>query len=293
LFLANTENTTPVFTPRVAGASLRSFEAPTWEGSPLYRVYYTLREYVYPRDEGVVDRSNLYKLLFNVDTIYSDLYSMESVTEQSITPPFAQERSILCDQAINNTAVRMAGAKKETTAQVNAVVTWIWGDPATQEEYGIATIAYDQITGNITVELTYSVDYDPVTPATDYNLRCWVSGNTAANAFQYKYLIGSQAIVGQGISRGAGNYMLFKYSVGVDTNYIVVPGDANEDYFIAQNTSGSNIYADPALLPASVEAYRDWVRDATFFTTGELVSSLNQLNIGNTWEGTIYLDYQP
>ena len=296
LFYSNTANTTPVFEVAGAqGASLRA-QVASWEsGSSLYSVYYTLREFVASRDEGVVDRSNLYKLLVDVDTVYSGLsYTLESITEQSITPPFGQLSSVTCDQAFNDTAGKQAGARKDTTEEVDAIITWIWTEEAQplKAEYGIATLAYDKLTNDITVEMTYSVDYDTSDTTTDYNLRCFVEGNTNDNSFQFKYIIGTTAIVAKGVSQGTGNYMLFKYAgSGEATNYIVVPSDAGESYFSDQNDNPTNIYSSAESLPASVEVYKTWVVNTDFFTTSDLVLDISALNNGNDKAGTIYLDY--
>jgi len=293
LFYNNTSSTTPVFEPSSSLASSVIALTSSWEsGNPLYSVYFTLREFLASRDEGVVDRSNLYKLLIDVDTVYSALTSaVGTITEQTIISPFSQLPSIECNRLVNDSTNQRAGALKETTEEVDAIVTWIWTTGSTQEEYGIATLNYNKLTGDVTVEMTFSVDYNLATTATDYNLRCWVTGNTTTNTFKFKYIIGDMKIVAEGVSRGAGNYMLFKYSSGEAVNYMVVPGDADEDFFIAQNTSPTNIYTDPTSLPASVEAYKDWVLGTTFFTSSNLLTDTSNLNSGNPQAGTIYLDY--
>ena len=298
LFYTSTSGTTPVFEPSSALSwGVQASDTTTLEsitGTPLYSVYFTLREFLASRDEGIVDRSNLYKLLIDVDTVYSGFSSSpETITEQSITSPFAQLPSVVCDSAFNNEIAQTAGARKETSAEVNAIITWIWTDEGNDDkaEYGIATLSYDKLTKDITVEMTYSVDYDTSTSTSEYNLRCFVTGNPEENAFRFKYIIGDQKIVAQGVSSGEGNYMLFKYSSGEATNYIVVPAEAGEDFFIGQNSSPTQIFSNPDNLPSSVEAYKDWVVDTAFFASDNLLTDISILNSGNSKEGTIYLDY--
>ena len=156
---------------------------------------------------------------------------------------------------------------------------------------GNGDIYMNELTEDITVEMTFSVDYNIATTETDYNLRCLVSGNPSDHAFQFKYIIGTQKIVAKGVSAGAGNYMLFKYSSGEATNYVVVPADSDESYFVTQNSSASAIYTNADDLPATVADYKDWVVAEAFFTSSNLVTDTSTLNNGNAKAGTIYLNY--
>ena len=135
------------------------------------------------------------------------------------------------------------------------------------------------------------MDYDLDSTATDYNLRGQVTGNVSEHSFQFKYIISDMQLVAKGVSQGSG-YMLFKYTGWGDAvKYIVVPAGSDEDFFIAQNTTPTNIYTDPADLPSSVAAYKDWVVNASFLTSSEAVTNTNQFNVGNDKAGTIYMDY--
>ena len=297
LFYSNTASATPVFEPVAASASgISAKSANPWEsGYILYSVYFTLRGYDAPRDEGFVDRSNLYKLLTDVDTVYSGQSgNVQTITEQAITPPFGQLSSVVCNQAYNDESNQRAIALKSNSEEAKSIQTWIWSDAANKAEYGIASINKNMLTNDITVEMTYSVDYDTSTPTTEYNLRCFVEGNTSLNTFQFKYIIGTAQIVAKGVSSGEGNYMLFKYSrdiSGETTKYIVVPSGTDESFFMELNEYPINIYTDPASLPASVAAYKDWVVDTEFFTASDLMTDITTLNTGNSKEGTIYLNY--
>lgn len=286
-FYSNAANTTPVFSPLTQ-------EAQWGSGNPLYSVYYSLRQYLKERDEGVVDRSNIYKLIADVDTVLSGISSSAtSITEQEIHSPFASLPSVTCDKAINDETNKRAAAIKETSSNIEAILTWIWTDtPATKNEYGIATVNFDKVSKNLTIDMTYSVDYDLSTTATDYNMRCHVEGNTTEHNFKFKYIIGDTKIVAQGISQWPGNYMLFKYISGSDpVKYIVTPSDADEGTFIAENSVSQNIYTDPNNLPSTVSAYKDWVVSTDFFTSSDLMTNTNLLNAGNDKAGTIYIKY--
>src|SRR3990167_1222539 len=92
ILTTNTSKTIPVFKPASSASSSGVTTKTAWEsGNILYTVYYTLREYLASRDNGVVDMSNLYKLLTDVDQVLTGLTSstMESFTEKTITPPFS------------------------------------------------------------------------------------------------------------------------------------------------------------------------------------------------------------
>ncbi|MFA5104508.1 MAG: hypothetical protein WC527_04965 [Candidatus Margulisiibacteriota bacterium] len=300
-FYTETSNTTPVFQPSSASTSsirpsaVTSLSTEEWgSGNPLYCVYYSLREFISSRDEGVVDRSNLYKLLIDVDSVFSGLSSTaSSITSQEVTPPFDKLQKIVCDKAYNDTGGKRSIAMKETASEVNAIITWIWSDVSNKEEYGIATINYNKDTSDITVDMTFSVDYDVSgSTACDYNLRCYVTGNSAANSFQFKYIVGNNTVVAKGISKGAGNYMLFKYEgPGVDQRYIVVEGTADESFFIAQNSTPTAIFTNEAELPATVSAYKDWVVSTEAFSASDMVTDISVLNTGNAKQGTIYINH--
>lgn len=294
-------NITPTFKPSSTTAqaaqtfNVHAQSTSEWgAGNPLYTVYFSLREFVSTRDEGKIDRSNLYKLLTDVDSVFT--YASPdavAITEQVITPPFSKLSQITCNRATNEASNKRGIALKETSSALEAVMGWIWSDSPLKNEYGIATATRDATANNLTVDLAYSVDYDVTTSETDYNLRGMVSGSPSLNEFEFRYIIGDSKIVAKGISRGAGKYMLFKYAgFGSGTSYIVVPGTADEDWFKAQNTSPTNIYTDPALLPASVEAYKTWVENTNFLTTADLLTDTASLNSGNSRQGTIYINYQ-
>ena len=290
--LGNASTTTPVFEPSVTGSSIKGQS--TWGSGPLYSVYFSLREFLASRDEGIVDRSNLYKLLADVDTVLSGAQgiAVTSFAEKEITPPFNKLQKMVCDQAGNDTANKVAVARKETTNETNAILTWIWSDSASKEEYGIASVYFNKSTKDLSIDMVYSVDYDLGDTTTDYNLRCNVTGNAASNEFQFKYIIGDNKIVSKGISRGEGNYMLFKYQGGSDpVRYLVVPSSADENFFVEQSSNATELYSDQLNLPASVEAYKDWVINTDFFSASDLMSDKSLLNSGNSKQGTIYIDY--
>jgi hypothetical protein len=299
-----TTSTTPVFNPSASGRILRALDVNAtstteWgSGNPLYAVYFSCREFLSSRDEGSVDRSNIYKMMIDVDSVFTSISNeAQTITSQVITPPYASLPTKTCEAVKNDETNKKAIALKVAANIIDSIMTWIWTDSPSKQEYGIAVVGYDTSTKDLNIDMTYSVDYDLSSTATDYNLRCQLSGNPEAHSFQFKYVIGSATaasaqLVGKGISRGAGNYMLFKYTGwSVGTRYIVVPGTADESYFVAQNTTPTAIYTNPDDLPAMVSEYKTWVVDATFLATSEMMTDTANLNISNPKAGTIYINY--
>lgn len=292
------EASAPVFKPSTASAQaaqvfdIHAQATSDWgSGNPLYAVYFSLREYINSRDNGIVDRSNIYKLLTDTDAVFSAASpDAVAITEQLITPPFTVMSAVTCDKAHNDTTNKQGIALKETSSTVNGIMTWIWSDSPTKNEYGVVNASRDAT--SVWVDMSYSVSYDLSTTETTYNLRGKVSGNPSSHEFEYRYIIGGYKIVGKGVSRGAGNNMLIKYAgPGSVTKYIVVPGTADEDWFEAQNTTPTAIYTDTSSLPATVADYTTWVVDTAFLTSADLLTDSNNLNSGNSRQGTIYIYY--
>lgn len=295
LFVANTSGVTPVFKPAPAAVALAKASMPVqWPQYPLYSVFYTLREFVSSRDEGRIDRANLYKLLIDVDNVFTgSAPDAQPITPQLVTAPCAGMDAIMCDRAHNDVAGQRAIALNDNDSAVSAIISWIWGNTSTQREYGVATIRFNRRTQDVVVDMVFSVDYNPANTATDYNLRCQVSGNAAANAFEFKYIVGDTRIVAKGVSRGAGNNMLFKYTMGsAPVQYMVVPGTADELFFIGQSDSATAVTSDTAAIPTSVAAYKDWVVSSSLLTSADLLTDISTLNTGNPKQGTIYLNVQ-
>lgn len=297
----HTSSAAPVFPPAAegkTGPSPRTASLQWGSGNILYSVYFTMREFLPERDEGVVDRSNLYKMLYDVDTVFSGASpAAQSIPEQAIVAPFSQLGSVVCDRALNDEANNVSVGLKETEESIHAVMAWIWSDgPSNPDkaEYGVAVASYDKATKDLTVDMTYSVDYDTSDPLAEYCLRCWVLGNTQEHTFEFKYIIGDTRIVAKGVSQGEGQFMLFKYASSVEpVRYIVVPADADETFFIAQNADPTQIFSDPLALPASVSDYREWVENTAFFEAENLLTDVSTLNAGNDRAGTIYLNFLP
>lgn len=322
LFYETMRETTPVYDPLEAealqtGAMVVPLEAminaEDWgSGEVLYSVYFTLRDFQSPRDEGVVDRSNLYKLLFDAELVLVDRYSLTETlaTAKAIASPFAgiDTSATLFTNAANNILLSDDEAANEsfdadenpsvayrlTGDIVEALVTWKCVDPGNPDkhEIGIAYYTYDKSTEDITIDMVYSVDYDISSPESTYNLRCKASGNIAEHSFQFNYLIGTTSIIAKGVSQGDGNYTIFKYKSGLNTRYLKVPAGEGESFFKDIYDGGSvEAVEDPSGI-ADPDGYLTWVQSEPFMDSDDLLTSTVQLNVGVTdLEGTINLDY--
>ncbi len=312
LFYATMRETTPVYEPisvEDEALKLAGFVVPVqpligaedWSsGELLYSVYFTLRDFQSPRDEGVVDRSNLYKLLYDAESVFSGAYSSADrlPSAQAIASPFAgiDTSATLFESAANIEDDSLSVAYTNTEETLEALVTWKWTEDSDPDkaERGIAYYIYNKHTNDITIDMVFAVDYDISTPATEYNLRCKATGNTVDHSFQFNYLINSTAIIAKGVSQGQDNYVVFKYSSdgGVHTYYVRVPAEQGEAYFkdIYENHP-EEVVTDPADIEDD-DDYLDWVQGEAFMAEADLLTNTEQLNVGVAGlAGTINLDF--
>jgi hypothetical protein len=294
-------NTTPVFTP----TSLVS-AASTWgSGNTMYGLFYALREYVHSRDTGLIDRANIYRLFYDVETLFDAMSGavVPLPVPKVIKPPFDFSNNITYSSAVNNETNKMAAAMTQEGNVTKGIVTWIWTDGAdSHKEYGVMETVIDQVSKDVTIDFVFSVDYTPNDTLCDYNNRTRITGNSGTHSFQFIQTLGGSLessplsqLVGKGISRGAGNHFLFKVKNGngdgfAATRYVVISAEATEATLRAFNVS-AEAYSDPALLPASVADYKNDVVSASFYAFSDLLVNLSTLNQGNAKAGTIYLDY--
>ena len=312
LFYETMRETTPVYEPisvEEEALKLAGFVVPVdpliqtedWNSSELlYTVYFTLRDFQSPRDEGVVDRSNFYKLLYDAETVLSGSYSYAEQLSSAleIASPFAgiDTSATLFEYAANVEDDSLSVAYTNTDETLEALMTWKWTEDSDPDkaERGIAYYIYNKETDDITIDMVYAVDYDISSPETEYNLRCMATGNSVDHSFQFSYLINSTAVIAKGVSQGDDNYVIFKYSSdgGVNTYYLRVPAEQGEAYFkdICENHP-EEIVTDPSGLE-DAEDYLDWVQSEPFIEQDDLLSSTEQLNVGvDGLAGTNNLDF--
>lgn len=299
-FYSEASNITPVFIPssRITALSWGS-------GNSMYAVFYALREYLHPQEDGTIDRANIYRLLYDVENLFSNMTTevVALATPGIIDPPFDFGNNVSYEAAINNTSGKRAAAMVTSGNVTKGIVTWIWADlnDPNHNEYGVLEAVFNNTTKDLTVDFIFSVDYNASDTATVYNNRTHISGNSATHAFEFIQTIGGSTassnlmqIVGKGVSQGVGENFLLKvksnYNDGFNTPlYVVVSSEANEDTLRTFTTAEA--YTSPPTLPAVVASYKNYVENTAFFEFADLLVNLQNLNAGNAKAGTIYLNY--
>ncbi|MBU0672078.1 MAG: hypothetical protein KJ732_03510 [Candidatus Margulisbacteria bacterium] len=299
-FYTEASNTTPVFIP-----SARVTAASTWEsGNTMYGVFYALREYLHPQDEGVIDRANLYRLLYDVETLLNAMSSevVALATPEVIVPPFNFGNNATYETAVNDATNERAAAVITSGTTTRGIVTWIWRDTAdpNHNEYGVLEASMNNATKDLSVDFIFCVDYNASDTLCDYNNRTKISGNSGTHAFEFVQTIaGATAVnsqlVGKGVSQGAGENFLLKIMNSNNdgfssARYLVVSAEATETTLMNFDVS-SEAFTDPASLSASVASYKDYVVNTPFFAFSDILSNTAALNAGNPQAGTIYLNY--
>lgn len=290
LFYATMSETTPVYTllpsSAVRAAAVQPQVADWGNGAgPLYKIFFTLREFQSPRDEGVVDRSNFYKLLYDAETVLTSAYesAVDLPEPVRIPSPFAgiDTGDTLFTKAANIESDALSIAYSDTEDRLEALMTWKWTeeDNPNKAERGIAYYVLDKATQDVSIDMVYAVDYDIASPESTYNLRCKATGNAVDHSFEFNYLIGTTAVIAKGVSQGGNNYVIFKYSDGGSPYYLKVPADAGEEYFKEFYEEGIPI-DDPSAIEDE-EGYLDWIGPQTFMTESDLLTSTEDLNIGD------------
>jgi hypothetical protein len=288
------KKTTPVFGQTTAARGLGSGQAvardfSSGDGGILYAVYYTLRDFNHDTDEGVVDRSNLYKLIYDVESVFEGgTWAAVGIGPKKVSAPFPKISSAALYE-FGGTTSNSTVVYKKTGKTIDALLSWKWTETSSpkKDEIGIARFMSDPASGDIAIDFAFSVDYDKSSPAREYNNRCMVTGNLGSHQFQFKYRLGSNNIVAKGVSQGSGN-MLFKYAVdGQPDAYLVVPAGAGMDFFSAEYASPSKAVTDPSLLSAGDQAavadYVDWAKAEPYFTQDDMFDDTADLS-GGSWK---------
>lgn len=200
--------------------------APGWEaGTPTYEVFSVLREYAYPRDEGVIDVSNIGKLLFEVDYQFENAVQMvaQLANPTAIASPFDFGTD---PRVFTHASDHYASAQEGDL--ISALLTWIWDrDAPEQLAYGAMEGDFNEATGDLNIEMAYLVDY---TSDDDYSLRTRLTGNIGTHQFVLK-------LAKHG--GGADGYAISLVGAGVSE------GDGDDDYFILKIIDSGSLAAFP------------------------------------------------
>ena len=258
----------PAASANVAGPTYAApLYAATWSsGNLLYEVYGLIREYEYPRDEGVIDGSNMWKSLHTADSkLDNSLSGCTAITEKKLTSPFDFGADFLGEAydckyenestSGSNSYVNSIGSKVSGEV-ITALAGWTVAETGPKMTRNVMDIKTDKSTNDLTVNSAYLVSYPD---DSWYSVRIYTSGNTLTNLFSLKLMKtgnggSSISIAGHGYSAGATNYYLFKvtttgYGANATGAYYCIKSTATETDLKAMEDAGS------ATVPANCADY--------------------------------------
>lgn len=227
--------------------------------------YQLLRNYTYPDDEGVVDMSNIYKVLWEtgryLDEAPTRCAAVTEATDSALSPfPFSDflGHSYALGMALEEGGYGTSIAYGVAGDERRMLATYKWApDAAQQVAIGVIQAGHNAVTGDVAVRFAQAVRYPPGSTmggvdGSGFAIRARIDGNSITHAFELKMAVNGTSIVGKGISRGAGNYFLFRCGEA----YYCIPAEATEADLAAL------VPTDLANVPAEGAAYKDAVSAA-------------------------------
>jgi hypothetical protein len=169
-------------------------------------------------------------------------------------------------------------------------------DGSGSDEKGVLEGMVDSVAGAVDLDLAAYVDY---ATDSDYSMRIELSGDTTSHTFDirlFKYTPdGYQiSIIGSGVSKGEGQYFLFKVkdngdlSSYTDGRYFCYEASlVGHEYLKTKAEAG---YIGESTVDPDCEIYKDSVDGREFFETSDVPVADNDFNPGIAdYEGTIYI----
>jgi len=294
LFLA-VKATTPTFTATVSALGAPKMKStlassPTFTDQAMNLAFQLLRDYSYPADEGKVDMTNIYKVLFeaggyldNAKTICSPI----ATTTEAISP-YAFSDVMIQDYDCGGTRAESGGygssvAYREDsgTGDKFMLASYKWApDPTSQIAIGAIQTQFNDTTKDVELTFAQTVLYPMSlsTPTNGFATRTYIKGNSDTHAFELKIAMANPwgaptSIVGKGISQGVGNYFLMRDG----SNYYCLPAGVTETDLrsIAPTIS--------ALVSANCASY---VTDVDTLTPYDATQIPNYLDLASFNSGT-------
>lgn len=255
----------PAFEPSVTGAKA------ALPDQALQVAFQLLRDYTYPDDEGVVDMSNLYKVLWEASSRLDEApmrcAAVTAAIDADLTP-FAFDDLLGHSYALGMSEEE--GGYGTSIAYANngderrMLTSYKWApDAAQQVAIGVIQAQHDTLSGDLSIRFAQAVRYPPGSTmggaeGSGFAIRARIDGNSNTHAFDLKMAINGTSIVGKGVSRGAGNWFLFRCG----SAYYCIPAEATEAELMAV------VATDLANVPAEGAAYKDAVAAAEPFDVG-------------------------
>lgn len=252
--------------------------------------YQLLRDYTYPDDEGVVDMSNIYKVLWKAGQHLEEAPSMCTpigpVADNAISP-YAFNDFLGQTYNCGGTRAEEGGygssvAYRQYGDNRQMLLSYKWApDAAEQITIGVIQVLHNGTDGNVNIRFAQAVRYPPGSymggiEGNGFAIRAQINGNSATHTFDLKMAVGGTSLVGKGVSRGAGNHFLFRCGDA----YYCIPAEATEADLAAITPT------DLANVPAEGAAYKDDVSAAVPFDVNTDLPSIDlsdfDLGVGGT-----------
>jgi hypothetical protein len=239
-------------------------------------MFQLLREYQFPRDEGKVDLTNLYKELHTFDDEGSSASGhCAAMREQTVAAPYdvgpGPTYTCLGDD-VTGPGYRNGFALKVAGTTTSALLAFRWAPDATQQRsLGQIQGSFDTASQDVSFILVNLVEYPAGSTmggatGNGFTVRTDLTGNAGTHRFTLRALVAGTdganwtSLLGSGVSRGSGEHFLFKTSVasmmpGQAPKYFCLPSSIDEAGLQALDGQGaSSVPSDCAHLSAAVEA---------------------------------------
>lgn len=287
LFLA-VKNTTPAFSPSSSAIPKTAAKTVASDSTPADPVmnlaFQLLRDYSYPADEGKVDMTNIYKVLYTAGFDMADAKSLcsdISPTPDSLISSYAFSdflgHTYDCGGTQGEGGYGKSVAYRETGEDQFVLLTYKWApEPTEQITIGAIQARLGISTGDVELTFAQTVNYPPNSAmggasGSGFATRTHIQGNSGTHAFELKIALKnengfySQSLVGKGVSQGEGHYFLIRKGA----SYYCIPAGATEadlmnitpasresvsaacsDYVAAVDSLAPYDTGNPAQLPA-------------------------------------------
>ncbi|MBK8164839.1 MAG: hypothetical protein IPK64_02625 [bacterium] len=256
LLFTAVKQSVPAFEPSTAAAKAMLPD------QALRVAYQLLRDYTYPDDEGVVDMSNLYKVLWEasmrLDEAPAHCAAVTPAADTDLTP-FAFDDLLGHTYALGLSEEEggygSSIAYAQTGNERRMLSSYKWApDAAQQVAIGVIQAAHDTISGDVSIRFAQAVRYPPGSTmggaeGSGFAIRARIDGNSTTHAFELKMAVNGTSLVGKGVSQGAGNWFLFRHGDA----YYCIPADADEYELM------TTVATDLASVPIGGAAYKDAV----------------------------------
>jgi len=239
----------------------------------MARIFYTFREYVPALDSGKIDGGCIYFTLNSADEYYK-MYPLERFSSpKTIVSTFPFD-GITTETYTHGGKFFESGGNNDYRVSMAYMTEgdWKYGIIGTGFEgldgnhVGSFWFKFNDTSGDLDVRSNYHIIYtDGDMAGETYGVRSKIIGNLNEHDFFVHLQIGNKVddciqIVGKGVSRGTGHYVIYIRNSLDNDGYYLIPASADEAYF------QTNIDKTPSL------EYQDLTDDETILSYGAVIS---------------------